>query len=50
MPSTSPTDPSERIGTIDILRGLALFIVLIINTATEFRVSIFEHPAQIWPG
>jgi uncharacterized protein len=43
MPATSPIDPSERIGTIDILRGIALFIVLIINTATEFRVSIFEQ-------
>jgi uncharacterized protein len=42
-----PIDPSERIGTIDILRGIALFIVLIINTATEFRVSIFE---QFLPG
>jgi len=37
MRSASPIDPSERIGTIDILRGIALFIVLIINTATEFR-------------
>jgi uncharacterized protein len=45
--SASPIDPSERIGTIDILRGMALFIVLIINTATEFRVSIFE---QFLPG
>jgi hypothetical protein len=42
-----PTDPSERIGSIDILRGVALFIVLIINTSTEFRVSIFE---QFLPG
>jgi uncharacterized protein len=47
MRSTRPIDPSERIGTIDILRGIALFIVLIINTATEFRVSIF---AQFLPG
>jgi uncharacterized protein len=47
MPSASPISPSERIGTIDILRGIALFIVLIINTATEFRVSIFE---QFLPG
>jgi uncharacterized protein len=47
MDSTSPIDPSERIGTIDILRGIALFIVLAINTATEFRVSIFE---QFLPG
>jgi uncharacterized protein len=43
MESASPIAPSERIGTIDILRGLALFIVLMINTATEFRVSIFEQ-------
>ena len=43
MDSASPIAPSERIGTIDILRGLALFIVLVINTATEFRVSIFEQ-------
>jgi uncharacterized protein len=47
MYPASPIDPSERIGTIDILRGIALFIVLIINTATEFRVSIFE---QFLPG
>jgi len=39
MDSASPIDPSKRIGTIDILRGVALFIVLMINTATEFRVS-----------
>src|SRR5437588_9166425 len=38
-----PIDPSERIVTIDVLRGVALFIVLVINTATEFRVSIFEQ-------
>ncbi|MGZ3325039.1 MAG: DUF418 domain-containing protein [Xanthobacteraceae bacterium] len=43
MDSASPIAPSERIGTIDILRGLALFIVLMINTTTEFRVSIFEQ-------
>jgi uncharacterized protein len=47
MPASRPIDPSERIGTIDILRGIALCIVLIINTATEFRVSIFE---QFLPG
>src|SRR5665213_166751 len=43
MTPATPIDPSERIGTIDILRGLALFIVLAINTTTEFRVSIFEQ-------
>jgi uncharacterized protein len=43
----TPIEPSERIATIDVLRGIALFIVLAINTATEFRVSIFE---QFLPG
>jgi uncharacterized protein len=47
MNLASPIEPSERIATIDILRGIALFIVLAINTATEFRVSIFE---QFLPG
>jgi uncharacterized protein len=47
MLSAGPIPPSERIDTIDILRGIALLIVLIINTATEFRVSIFE---QFLPG
>jgi uncharacterized protein len=31
------------IEAIDALRGLALFGVLIVNVATEFRVSIFEQ-------
>jgi len=47
MNLASPIEPPERIATIDILRGIALFIVLAINTATEFRVSIFE---QFLPG
>ena len=47
MPSPSPIEPSERIGNIDIPRGIALFIVLLINAATEFRVSIFD---QLLPG
>jgi uncharacterized protein len=38
-----PLGPGERIETIDALRGLALFGVLIINVVTEFRVSIFER-------
>lgn len=42
-PSPSPVAPSERIDGIDILRGLALFGVLVINTVFEFRVSIFEQ-------
>jgi len=35
--------PNDRIATIDILRGLALFGVLMVNLVTEFRISIFEQ-------
>jgi uncharacterized protein len=38
-----PISPAERIGAIDVLRGLALLGVLAINVVTEFRVSIFEQ-------
>ena len=38
-----PVRPSERIDSIDILRGIALAGVLAINLVTEFRVSIFEQ-------
>jgi uncharacterized protein len=43
--SASPTAiaPDDRILTIDILRALALFGVLIVNLVTEFRVSIFQQ-------
>jgi uncharacterized protein len=33
----------QRLESIDILRGLALFGVLSVNLVTEFRVSIFEQ-------
>jgi uncharacterized protein len=36
-------EPKDRILTIDILRGVALFGVLMVNLLTEFRVSIFEQ-------
>jgi uncharacterized protein len=35
--------PKDRILTIDILRGVALFGVLMVNLLTEFRVSIFKQ-------
>src|SRR5437879_3157462 len=38
-----PTPPDERLRSIDIVRGLALFGVLTVNLVTEFRVSIFEQ-------
>lgn len=41
--ASEPVAPSERIDGIDILRGLALFGVLVINVVFEFRVSIFAQ-------
>ena len=44
--STAPPTavaPGDRILTIDILRALALFGVLMVNLVTEFRVSIFQQ-------
>lgn len=40
---SSPISPSDRIESIDVLRGVALLGVLAINLVTEFRVSIFEQ-------
>lgn len=39
--------PRERIDAIDVLRGAALFGVLVVNLVTEFRVSVFQ---QFLPG
>src|SRR5918999_1847398 len=38
-----PVPPEERLASLDILRGVALFGVLVVNLDTGFRVSIFEH-------
>jgi uncharacterized protein len=43
----APQDPSDRIDVIDILRGIALFGVLVVNLVTEFRVDVFQQ--FIWP-
>src|SRR6266566_9889470 len=40
---SGPVSPSDRINSIDALRGIALFGVLAINVVTIFRVSIFER-------
>ena len=40
---SGPVSPSNRINSIDALRGIALFGVLAINVVTIFRVSIFER-------
>lgn len=36
-------DPLARIDVIDILRGIALFRVVVVNIVTEFRVSLFTQ-------
>jgi uncharacterized protein len=38
-----PISQKDRIESIDILRGIALFGVMTVNLVTEFRVSIFEQ-------
>lgn len=35
--------PEQRIESIDVVRGIALFGVLAVNLVTEFRVSIFQQ-------
>lgn len=39
----APTAPGERYPQIDVLRGLALFGVLLVNIETLFRVPLLEH-------
>ena len=39
----SPVPPDERLASIDVLRGVALFGVLMVNLVTGFRVSIFQQ-------
>jgi uncharacterized protein len=43
VPAPGPITSSDRIEGIDVLRGLALFGVIIIHVVFEFRVSIFEQ-------
>ncbi len=43
MTSFAAVAPDERIESIDVVRGIALFGVLIVNLITEFRVSIFQQ-------
>ena len=42
MENDFPTEPDERIESLDALRGLALFGVLMVNLQTEFRVSLLR--------
>jgi uncharacterized protein len=47
-----PSDETQRIVAIDVVRGVALFGVLAVNLITEFRVSIFQQflPPTAQPG
>src|SRR3954454_24452149 len=38
-----PTSESERYKILDVLRGLALFGVLVMNLMTSFRISLFDY-------
>src|SRR5215467_2812890 len=40
---SGPVNPSDRIDSIDALRGVALLGVLAMNLVMEFRVSFFER-------
>jgi uncharacterized protein len=44
------TAPAERIEAIDILRGLALFGVLLVNLVGSFRASFLQHFLLPDPG
>ena len=41
--SAQPVAASDRIASLDVLRGIALFGVMAINVVKEFRVSIFQQ-------
>ena len=41
--SASAVSPDQRVAPIDVLRGIALFGVLIVNLMNEFRVSVFQQ-------
>jgi uncharacterized protein len=38
-----PVRPDHRVAAIDVLRGIALFGVLMVNLINEFRVSLFQQ-------
>jgi uncharacterized protein len=42
-PALQPVDSKERLPHLDVLRGAALFGVLLVNLLTAFRVSLFQH-------
>ncbi len=47
MPAWEPVQPSERYRALDLLRGFALFGVLLVNLLYFFRISLFAHILHI---
>ena len=45
-----PAGSCERVRTVDIIRGLALFGVLIVNILSDFRVPLLEHFRRPFAG
>src|SRR5262249_17412496 len=43
LPMSRPIASSERYAALDIMRGAALYGVLIVNLLTVFRISLFSH-------
>ena len=43
MTNWEPVQVSERYPALDLLRGFALFGVLMVNLQSFFRISVFEH-------
>jgi uncharacterized protein len=41
--SWEPLSPTDRLSELDVLRGVALVGVLLVNLLTVFRVSLFNH-------
>lgn len=50
LSDAGPKAPARRIQSLDAIRGLALFGVLIINLDSEFRLSLFEQFQAVDPA
>lgn len=45
-----PVDRAERIAALDVLRGVALLGVLLVNLLSDFRIPLSEHILTFHPG
>lgn len=43
-----PTTPTERILTLDIIRGFALLGILVVNMSSFSGVTVFDEPTALW--